>query len=461
MVDMKGVSILAKKFLLDTGIIVGDPRSILNFDEHDVYITEDTLIELNERRGMPGEHGAHIREALKLISEFYTRDSRQLPGGGKLNIIMRSKYARKQGSGHNSPLINALRWLIDNPELNDLHASSGDYILISNDSGNRIWASEAGLRVEPYRHEQVSTPPEQYKGRCELYASSDAVDALHASHELPASEVDLNGYKLTENEFVILKDVCNSSHTALAIHRNGILRLIPPSTRPYGVTPRKVGQQFALYALMAPVDEIPLVILKGPAGTAKTFLSLAAGLQQAVNDSTYDRILVSRPNIKFDNDIGYLKGSEEEKIGPLIRPVVDNLELLCRTTEPVKRGPMNLNNYVQDLFNQGKVVAQAMAYMRGRSVANTYILIDEAQNTTQAQAFGIVSRVGAGSKVVLAGDPEQIDTPELDTRNNGLIYTSEKMRGSSLCAQITFEPEECVRSPLALESITRMSQPRP
>lgn len=457
MVDMKGVSILAKKFLLDTGIIVGDPRSILNFDEHDVYITEDTLIELNERRGMPGEHGAHIREALKLISEFYTRDSCQLPGGGKLRIIMRSEYthyAQKQSGGHNSPLINAARLLTH-------QCPESDCILISNDSGNRIWASEAGLRVEPYRHEQVPTPLEQYKGRCELYASSDAVDALHASHELPVSEADLNGYKLTENEFVILKDTCNPSHTALAIYRNGILRLIPPSSRPYGVTPRKVGQQFALYALMAPVDEIPLVILKGPAGTAKTFLSLAAGLQQAVNDSTYDRILVSRPNIKFDNDIGYLKGSEEEKIGPLIRPVVDNLELLCRTTEPVKRGPMNLNNYVQDLFNHGKVVAQAMAYMRGRSVANTYILIDEAQNTTQAQAFGIVSRVGAGSKVVLADDPEQIDTPELDTRNNGLIYTSEKMRGSSLCAQITFEPEECVRSPLALESITRMNQPRP
>jgi len=174
------------------------------------------------------------------------------------------------------------------------------------------------------------------------------------------------------------------------------------------------------------IESAPLVILKESVGIAKTFYALTTGLAQTLEnngDFSFDRILVARPNVKFDEDIGYLKGGEDEKIELLIRPIIDNLEQLTRTTPENKDGCIT-NSYVQDLFDREIITAQALAYMRGRSITNTWIIIDEAQNMTPAQAFGIISRAGIGSKIVLVGDPKQIDNPHLDSRTNGLSYVA-------------------------------------
>lgn len=160
----------------------------------------------------------------------------------------------------------------------------------------------------------------------------------------------------------------------------------------------------------------------------------------------YSHILAVRPNIKFDEEIGFLKGSEEEKIAPLMRPIVDNIQALY-PGDPMK--PEKLEQY-------GTIVYQAMAFMRGRSITDTWIIVDEAQNMTPTQAFGIISRAGANTKIVLAGDPSQIDNPYLDATNNGLVYAAEKMKNSPLCWQITLEDSECVRSPLAREAVRLM-----
>ena len=440
---MKGVFLLKKTFLLDTGILLSSPQAMLNFDEHNVVVSYGTICELEEFRKTPGETGANAREALRQISDHMNKS---LPGGGKLSVLSRDSYREMEGE---KEIIKAYRCL----EQTDKKA-----ILVSNTNMTKILASIHGINTEPYLTEQVAAPLQQYRGRRDLFATESFIKALLSKKSIPVQKGQFGEESpLVENEFLIIHNVSNPSSTVLGMHRAGNIHLLQMDGQVYGVTPRKVAQRFALAALMAPVEDIPLVILKGPAGTAKTFLSLAAGLEQTVTNHVYDRILVSRPNVKFDSDIGYLKGSEEEKIGPLIRPVMDNLELLCRTEAPVHKGNNPITNYVQDLFNNGTIAAQAMAYMRGRSVANTYIIIDEAQNMTPLQAFGIVSRVGVGSKVVLAGDPEQIDNPELDRRNNGLSYASEKMRGSTACAQITFDPEDCVRSELALEALKRMS----
>ena len=209
-----------------------------------------------------------------------------------------------------------------------------------------------------------------------------------------------------------------------------------------------------------PAEEVPLAIIQGPAGTAKTFYALAAGLEQVLEteERPYRKILVCRPNAQFDADIGFLPGSEQEKISPLMRPIVDNLEILLdlEGKKKERHSEEELRGRIDYLFDTGVITAEAMNFMRGRSITDTWLIIDEAQNLTPRQVKGIVTRVGKGTKVVLLGDPAQIDHPLLDTRSNGLTYASARMRGSPLCVQLTMLPNECQRSPLALDAAVRM-----
>ena len=210
---------------------------------------------------------------------------------------------------------------------------------------------------------------------------------------------------------------------------------------------------------MKPVDEAPLVIVKGMAGTAKTFYSLAVGLEKILNNPTgeYRRILICRPNAQFDSDIGFLPGDEQEKISPLMRPIMDNLEQLIDSDEEARyQDEQELQGKIEEIFARGIIQAEAMNFIRGRSFVNTYLIIDEAQNMTPNQVKGIITRAGKGTKIVLLGDPNQIDRPFLDERTNGLSYASEYMKGSPLCYQITMSTEECERSELAMDAIQRL-----
>ena len=210
---------------------------------------------------------------------------------------------------------------------------------------------------------------------------------------------------------------------------------------------------------MEDADKVPLVIVKGMAGTSKTFYSLAVGLEKMLNSSQVDyrRILVTRPNAQFDADIGFLPGSEQEKISPLMRPIIDNLEQLLDSNEEERyKNEKELKGKIEEIFDRGIIATEAMNFIRGRSFVNTYLIIDEAQNMTPKQITGIITRAGKGTKVILLGDPNQIDTAFLDERTNGLSYAAERMKGSKLCYQITLLPSECERSELASESIKRM-----
>ena len=238
-----------------------------------------------------------------------------------------------------------------------------------------------------------------------------------------------------------------------------IVPLAHKKKKPYGVTPRNVGQQFLQEALMTGPEEAPLVIVKGMAGTAKTFYTLAVGLNAMMeqDEPLYRRILVCRPNVQFDDDIGFLPGDEAEKIAPLLRPVIDNLELLVDQNEKERyQDERCLTDKVEELFDRGIIDAQALNFIRGRSIAKTYLIIDEAQNLTPKQAKGIITRAGMGTKIILLGDPNQIDNPLLDERTNGLSYAAEKMKGSPLCFQLTLSAEECERSALAMDAGQRM-----
>lgn len=210
---------------------------------------------------------------------------------------------------------------------------------------------------------------------------------------------------------------------------------------------------------MQPADKAPLVIVKGMAGTAKTFYSLAVGLEKLLNNPTgeYRRIIISRPNAQFDADIGFLPGDEQEKISPLMRPVIDNLEQLIDSNEEKRyEDEAELKGKVDEIFDRGLIQTEALNYIRGRSIVKTYLIIDEAQNMTPNQVKGIITRAGMGTKVILLGDPNQIDRTFLDERTNGLSYASEHMKGSGLCWQITLNAGECERSELAMDAVRRL-----
>ena len=174
-------------------------------------------------------------------------------------------------------------------------------------------------------------------------------------------------------------------------------------------------------------------------------------------DRAYRKLLICRPNAQFDQDIGFLPGSEQEKISPLMRPIVDNLEILMDLEgKKEKRSEEELRSRIDYLFETGVIATEAMNFMRGRSITDTWLMIDEAQNLTPRQVKGIITRVGRGTKVVLLGDPAQIDHPLLDERSNGLSYASQRMRGSPLCVQISMQADEFERSALALDAALRM-----
>lgn len=265
---------------------------------------------------------------------------------------------------------------------------------------------------------------------------------------------------LEVNEFLILKADQSTKKTQLGVYDGK--RIVPlkyKKNRPFGVKPRNVGQYFLKEALLTNPDEVPLVIVKGMAGTAKTFYSIAVGLEKVYNAESkeYRKILISRPNVQFDDSIGFLPGSEQEKIAPLIRPIIDNLEQIIDSDEEERyKDEEELKGKIDELFERGIIVAEALNFVRGRSFVNTYLIIDEAQNMTPKQVIGVITRAGKGTKVILLGDPKQIDNPYLDEKTNGLTYASEHMKGSKLCYQVTLTAEECERSELAMEAINRM-----
>lgn len=335
-------------------------------------------------------------------------------------------------------------------------------ILVTNDTSMRINASVCAAAcgfsdfVESYRNDHVSSA-EMYTGKRELHVSKEAIDYIYKNKMLPPEAIFRGDIpEPVENEFFILQ---SDQSSALAVYRNHELKLINTKTlHPCHVQPKNASQTFALWALMQPVEEIPFVILKGPAGTAKTFLSLAAGIDQAYDvgsHKAYDSVLISRNNVMADADFGYLPGELEDKMNPLLAPFFDNLESLLRGKSGEDRE--NISIQIEDMMESGVIEICALAYMRGRSITNKFLIVDETQNATRSQIRDIITRAGAGCKIVICGDPEQIDAHNLDKLNNGLVFASEKMKGSPVCAQISFTEEESVRSELAKEAIKRLT----
>lgn len=245
---------------------------------------------------------------------------------------------------------------------------------------------------------------------------------------------------LRPHEFVVLKDILGGSASAVgkADETGKVIRpFLTELDQVWGIKPRNVEQKMALELLLR--QDIPLVTLTGKAGTGKTLLSLAAGLLQTEDLGRYNKLLVARPVVPVGKDIGFLPGEKEEKLRPWMQPVYDNLEFLFNTKKP---GEID-----QILAGMGSIQVEALTYIRGRSIPDQFIIIDEAQNLTKHEVKTILTRVGEGSKIVLMGDPAQIDHPYLDELNNGLAYVVETFKSQRESGHVKLEKGE--RSGLA------------
>ncbi len=459
-----------KHYVLDTNVLLYSPQAIFAFSEHTVIIPEVVLEELDKFKSETTERGAHSRQVSRIIDEL--RSEGNLLNGVPLNdqggilrietncleINLPPHWDRAKPDNR---ILQVCKGLADNGE----HT-----VLVSRDTNLRVKAVILDIQAEDFRNDKVAAIEDQYTGRTVVYTSSAMIDKFHLDDGNFIDPVQLNEYneadhtlrpaEFVTNQFMLLRSTDNDRHTALGrFDGEKVVHLKYRNRNPFGVTPRNIGQVFMQECLMMDADEAPLVIIKGPAGTAKTFYSLAVGLYKHLDcrPRDYHHLLICRPNIPMDEDIGFLPGSENEKISPYMRGVRDNMFTLMSGHMMTEAKEISqVEDTVQMLFDKRIIQTEALAYQRGRSLYKYWMILDEMQNATPRQAKGVITRPGVGTKIILLGDPEQIDNPFLDSRSNGLSYASEKMRGSKLCFQVTLQYDECERSPLAAEAALRL-----
>lgn len=439
----------------------------MSFGDNDVVIPEVVLEELDSFKKDKSDLGANARHAARILDKFRKQgkiDSGiELPGGGKLRVEMNHHDTRIPQSWDKSKPDNRIIQVCK-----ALKEQGDNVYLITKDIFERIKADCVGVNVEDFYEKVVPEYDNQYTGRMDVFACADDLEYFFHNKSVIADNLLCYSYESQEyynpdlyvNQFVIIHSKDNARQTALGrFDGEKVVPLIYKENKPLGLNARNVGQKFMLEALCLDPDKAPLVIIKGPAGTAKTLFSLAVGLQKILEDGSnqYRRILVCRPNVTLDEDIGFLPGTEQDKISPFMRPVFDNLEILVDSDENERyKNESELKDKIKELFDRRIITTEAVAYLRGRSIVKNWVIIDEAQNLSPKQVKTIITRVGIGTKLILIGDPDQIDQPFLDSRSNGLCYASEKMKGSDLCCQVTLKNDECERSPLAFEGAKRL-----
>lgn len=467
---MKRGIIVLKHYVLDTNVLLHSPHSLYAFNEHVVVIPEVVLEELDRFKGESSERGANSRQISRIMDVL--REKGDLLEGVLINVEGGTLRIETNHLNTSMPA-HWDRTKADNRILQvckGLSEAGSTAILVSRDTNMRVKASILGLFAEDFRNDKVATIQEQYTGRAVVYTSTAVINKFHEAdtHSIQSDDVKLfdeNSHELRDvslitNQFVMLQSTDNDRHTALGrFDGEKIVHLKYSSHNPFGVVPRNIGQVFMQECLMMSAQEAPLVIIKGPAGTAKTFYSLAIGLYHFMEcrSREYQHLLICRPHIPLDEEIGFLPGSEKDKIEPYMRSIKDNLyTLMSGNTMTESKDIMQVEETVQMLFENRVIQTEALAYQRGRSLYKYWMILDEMQNATPRQAKAVITRPGVGTKIILIGDPEQIDHPFLDNQSNGLSYASEKMRGSKLCYQVTLQHDECERSPLAAEAARRL-----
>ena len=430
-----------KNFILDTNVLLHDPRSIYAFGDNNVIIPIYVIEELDQFKKDLSELGRNARMVARYLDSFRAEGSLAegvpLPNGGTIRVAF---------TEHELPKSMADGQLMDNRILAvaiDMKQKdpANPAFFITKDTNLRIRADALGLVAEDYDTERVEIS-DLYSGYTEISVPAELVDQMYK----PGAEVEPPaGSALSPNEYVLLKDASNPSHTAMGRVSAGKGKIVPlmrtVKDGVWGVRPRNMEQSYALDFLLN--DEVKLVTIVGKAGTGKTLLAIAAGLQKTTEEAIYQKLLVSRPIFPLGRDIGYLPGDVEQKLNPWMQPIFDNVEFLMNLSRADKKAGRGYH----ELIDLGILEIEPLTYIRGRSIPNQFIIVDEAQNLTPHEVKTIITRVGDNTKIVLTGDPFQIDNPYVDSTNNGLVHVVNRFKAEKIAGHITMTKGE--RSVLA------------
>ena len=428
-----------KSFVLDTNVLIHEPTALTSFADNEVVLPFEVLEELDEFKKDSGEIGRNVRMTVRIIDKL--RRGGRLSEGVPLN-------------GHGTLRVDLEDSLVDHPALRDdtpdnriissalrMKAAGKEVIFVSKDINARIKSDALGIKTMDFEKQKVDFE-RLYTGYRELTLSAADLDAFNRDHSLKPAVKEPFG----ANEFAVLTVAEAAGQPILARYDAEAQALVPTrysETSAMNIHPRNIQQRMVFELLLN--DDIKMVTLLGQAGTGKTLLAVACGLQQVLQAQTYKKLLVSRPIMPLGHDIGFLPGSKEEKLSHWMQPIFDNLAFIFSMNR--KTGDEAIEKQIDDLQARSLVELEALTYIRGRSIPDQYMIIDEAQNLTPHEVKTIATRVGEGTKLVFTGDATQIDNPYLDSASNGLSYAVEQMRGLAMVGHVTLQTSE--RSELA------------
>jgi PhoH-like ATPase len=425
---------MKKIYVLDTSVLLTDHNCLFHYKSNDVVIPLKVLEEIDNHKKRQDGVGVNARATIRILDGL--RENGNLHTGVELEKEKGILSVRECDLEHlpkdfnasdpdNQIICTALTIKKANPDI--------EVIVVSRDINMRVKCDAIGLICEDFLTDQiVNKTDDLFTGFVEHLVDDQIIDKIYNKEEVMLEKEDMTAYP---QQFVMLVSNQNDKKTALTKFEgyNYPLSTVPGfKSGVWGLKPRNKEQMFALNLLMDPL--IPIVTMTGKAGCGKTLLAIAAGLQQIMEDKTkrYKKLVVSRPVQPVGKDIGFLPGTLEEKMSPWLMPIQDNLEFLLGDNKET----------IELLYENGTIEIEALTYIRGRSISNAFIIIDEAQNLSLHELKTIITRVGEGTKIILTGDIEQIDNVYLDSTSNGLSHAVEKFKEHTLAGHISLRKGE-------------------
>ena len=436
-----------KNYVLDTSVCLTDADVLFKFDNHDIYLPLKVLEEIDGHKKRQDSVGSNARKIIRTLDEFREKGSLEKgiridKGKGILKVVSFTDlkeviFPADLDLRHPDHIIIATA--------KSIQALQGNRktIVVSRDINMRVICDSIGVQAEDYISEKAVTSSEElYNGFIIVNIDDEVIDRFYAGEDIyPHNFTEEMGENLNPNQYVMVVSNANEKKSALAKFKSPhepLKKIIHKTLPDWNIESRNKEQAFAIDMLMDP--NIKIVSLVGRAGSGKTLLAIAAGLQQTIglrsDKNHYSRLIVSRPVQPLGKDIGFLPGTMEEKMLPWLMPIQDNLKFLMGDRA-------NMQMYME----KGKIEIEALTYIRGRSIANAFIVIDEAQNLTKHEIKTIITRIGEGTKIVLTGDIEQIDNVYVNETSNGLAHAVEKFKEYHISGHMTFKKGE--RSELA------------
>jgi len=439
---------MKKNYVVDTNVLLHDPQSIFKFEDNHVLIPIYVIEEIDTFKRDAGERGRNARAVVRHLDALRETGGCLSQGvpvgeGGTLTVHVPDKrplltIALNPSSADHSILQTAIELRNAHPEV--------PTVFVTMDVSLRIRADALGLATEPYENQTVD--PDALKSTIlDVVLSPENLDTFFKKGFVEPED----GATYPANASVMVRGPSPNDRTGLCRYdaqKKGFRALITPREGIAGIRPRNREQAFALDLLLD--DTVQLVTLLGRAGTGKTLLALAAGLSRVVEDGAYSRLLISRPVMPLGRDIGFLPGDIDEKMGPWMQPLYDNLEYLLVAGGNKRRGYRGF----EELLDSGQIQVEPLTYIRGRSLPQQFVIVDEAQNLTPHEVKTVVTRCGEGTKIVLTGDPYQIDNPYVDASSNGLSVVADRLKDEPIAGHIQLTKGE--RSELSNLAATKL-----